>query len=112
MNYYKALAITIFLSLGFISYGQNNVYMLTEKFDCGTTATYDSVFVTSPVGVVTTYSIPNLIAGTASHDSQLNIIVNGITSQGYVMSDLAIWTHGVVIGGVYSCWRVIYFKQP
>lgn len=112
MNYYKALAITIFLSLGFISYGQNNIYIVTERWD-NTSPTYawDSVFVTSPAGIVSKHLIPHFGHDIAGHDSQLNIIFNGITTLGYT------FVEGLMYGQVILSPSVIashtwFFKQP
>ena len=61
--------------------------MITEKIS-GWSSSFsgtlcDSVFVTTPTGVSTSYSIPNLSFNPSGHDKQLNIIINGITALGY-----------------------------
>jgi hypothetical protein len=64
---------------------QNEIYIITEKYDgiVSSIPTFDSVFVTNPLGIITKYSIPSYITNQAGHDSQFNIILNGITSLGY-----------------------------
>jgi hypothetical protein len=73
------------------SKGQNSVYIITEVFNEGNNVidSWDSVFVTSPTGSVTGYRIPwrNNVAG---RDAALNVIINGVTSLGYTISDYAI----------------------
>ena len=78
------LLIGILFTGSFLS-AQNNVYIITEKCDgmVATAPTYDSVYVTNPAGVTTKYSIPNYIENPGAHNTQFNIILNGITSQGY-----------------------------
>ena len=69
----------------YTSYGQTGMYIVTEKYDgmISYYPTFDSVYVTTPAGVTSSYNIPHLILNTPGHDSQLNLIFNGITSQGY-----------------------------
>jgi hypothetical protein len=64
---------------------QNEIYIITEKYDgiVSSPPTFDSVYVTNPLGITTKYSIPSYITNQAAHDSQFNIILNGITSLGY-----------------------------
>jgi hypothetical protein len=74
------------------SKGQNSVYIITEVFADGyasNNSDWDSVYVTSPTGTVTGYRIPwrHNVAG---RDAALNVIINGITSLGYTISDYAI----------------------
>jgi hypothetical protein len=74
------------------SKGQNSVYIITEVFMEGYSSNnsdWDSVYVTSPTGAVTGYRIPwrNNVAG---RDAALNVIINGVTSLGYTISDYAI----------------------
>ena len=105
-----------FLTMSFMSSAQNGVYMLTEvwKQDYSTTALiYDSVYVTNPSGVTVGYSIPLFTANVSAHNSQLNIIINGITSQGYkiVTRD---WENGVTTSVTTSStfYKTIFFAQP
>ena len=65
--------------------GQNQIYIITEKYDgiVSNPPTFDSVYVTNPLGITTKYSIPSFITNPGGHDSQFNIILNGITSLGY-----------------------------
>jgi hypothetical protein len=65
---------------------QNGVYMITEVYSQNYSTTeviYDSVYVTNPSGITVGYSIPLFTTNISAHNSQLNIIINGITSQGY-----------------------------
>ena len=64
---------------------QNEIYIITEKYDgiVSSPPTFDSLYVTNPLGITTKYSIPSYITNQAGHDSQFNIILNGITSLGY-----------------------------
>ena len=64
---------------------QNEIYIISEKYDgiVVNAPTFDSVYVTSPTGVTTKYSIPSYVTNPGGHDSQYNIILNGITSLGY-----------------------------
>jgi hypothetical protein len=64
---------------------QNEIYIVTEKYDgiVSSPPTFDSVYVTNPMGITTKYSIPSYITNQAGHDSQFNVILNGITSLGY-----------------------------
>ena len=91
------LQIILFLSLCPIAYSQNGIYMLTEKHDgvVSTAPTFDSVFVTDPAGVTTIYTITNFVSNPSSHNSQFNIILNGITSLGYKIFT-PIETQGIV----------------
>ena len=59
--------------------GQNQIYIITEKYDgiVSNPPTFDSVYVTNPLGITTKYSIPSFITNQAGHDSQFNIILNG-----------------------------------
>ena len=78
--------VIIFLALGQLGFCQNGVYMITEVYrqNYSTTAMiYDSVYVTNPAGVTVSYSIPLFTSNVIAHNSQFNIILNGITSQGY-----------------------------
>lgn len=82
----KYLLITVLtFSIIFSARAQNEIYIITEKYDgfVVSPATFDSVYVTSPTGVTTKYSIPNYVTNPGEHDSQFSIILNGITSQGY-----------------------------
>ncbi len=73
------------------SKGQNSVYIITEVYKSGggPTTNWDSVYVTSPTGSVTGYRIP-WRENVAGRDAALNVIINGVTSLGYTISDYAI----------------------
>lgn len=82
----KQVRFIIFCLLYFkIVNAQNEMYIVTEKYDgiISSPPTFDSVYVTNPLGITTKYSIPSYITNQAGHDSQFNIILNGITSLGY-----------------------------
>jgi len=100
------------------SFAQNNVYIVTEKYDgqIGFLPSFDSVFVTSPQGITTYYSIPNYIGNTAAHNSQFNTILNGIISQGYRVMEMGDWHFAVnnsLLGGnhIFEL-RTIFLGQP
>lgn len=67
---------------------QNSIYIITEVY-AYTAPFFDSVYVTSPTGSVAAYKIPN-ISNVAGHDAALNIILNGVTTLGYTISDYSI----------------------
>ena len=46
---------------------------------------YDSLFVTDPVGVTSSYSLPHYIVNPAGHDSELSVILNSICALGYTI---------------------------
>jgi hypothetical protein len=74
------------LLFSFVSYSQNGLYIVTEKFDGLVSApTFDSVFITNPSGITTTQIIPHYNLNLKNHNSSLNIIFNNIVSLGYRM---------------------------
>jgi hypothetical protein len=83
MKYFlTCLIVFVFLN----GYSQNNVYIITEKFDGLISApSYDSVFVTDPTGTTTVQVIPNMNSNLKNHNSALNTIFNNVTQQGYRM---------------------------
>jgi len=91
----KTLFFVVFLSISFIVNGQSGMYIVTEKYDItvSTIPTFDSVYVTNPSGITVSYKIPILVVNTPGHDSQLNIIFNGINSQGYKLVNQMITSH-------------------
>ena len=115
MKYFLTFLIACVFLNGF---SQNNVYMITEKYD-GQIAflpSFDSVFVTTPAGITTSYSIPNYIGNTAAHDAQFNTILNGVISQGYRVMEMGDWHFAVnnsLLGGNYLFeLRTIFLGQP
>ena len=82
----KLLFVLAFAFIGGQAFSQ--VYIITEKYDgvfSGQAATFDSVFVTNPLGVTTTHSIPHILLSTINHNSALNIILNNVINLGYKM---------------------------
>ena len=69
------------------SKGQS-VYIITEVFR-NTAPIYDSVYVTTPTGSVTGYSIPHL-SNVSGHDSALSTIINSVSTLGYTISDYSV----------------------
>jgi hypothetical protein len=69
------------------SKGQNSVYIISEVI-CSNN-NFDSVYVTTPLGSVTGYQIP-WRSNVAGRDAALNVIINGVTSLGYTISDYTI----------------------
>lgn len=99
----KKVVLILFMTL-FVNYSfsqGNGMFMITEKFNnyytVGTTympPDIDSVFVTSPTGIVTKYSIPHYLIDIENHDRQLNSIINNIISQGYKILEKGDWMYG------------------
>ena len=89
----SALFMLIFVKVN----AQNEIYIITEKYDgvVSTVPSFDSVFVTNPLGVTKIYTIPNFVINPSAHNSQFNIILNGITSLGYKLF-IPIHSQGVV----------------
>jgi hypothetical protein len=95
---------------------QNEIYIISEKYDgiVLTAPTFDSVFVTSPTGVTTKYKIPSYVTNPGGHDSQYNIILNGITSLGYRIITPA-EREGIsnaALAQPYCVIRTIYLSKP
>ena len=67
-------------------FSQNGVYMVTEVIAMSQQIIYDSIYVTDPSGQTTGQLIPNL-NNVSGHNNALNIILNGITSQGFKIID-------------------------
>lgn len=65
--------------------GQNSIYIISEVSSYAAPF-FDSVYVTSPTGSVAAYKIP-YINNVAGHDAALNIILNGVITLGYTISD-------------------------
>jgi len=111
----KLLFVLAFAFIGGQAFSQ--VYIITEKYDgvfSGQAATFDSVFVTNPLGVTTTHSIPHIQLSTINHNSALNIILNNVINLGYKMipnqrDDGFFYPSGNVSG--YNL-RTIYFAIP
>lgn len=104
--------------ISFNSFSQSGIYIVTEKYNGVITnnPSFDSLFVTNPQGIITNYSIPNLFLNPGQHDSQLNIILNGIISQGYNVLD-GDWNYpqavnnNLVPGSPYNI-RSIFLLKP
>jgi hypothetical protein len=95
MNILNLAVIFTLLVLNIQSFGQNNVYIISEKFDNQTDVwSYDSVFVTDPTGAITTYTIPNPLVNLSAHDSELNTIINSVTALGYKIDQAGAWYAG------------------
>ena len=80
----KLLFVLLFTFIGQQSFTQ--VYIITEKYDgllSGQIPTFDSVFVTNPLGVTTTHSIPHIYYSTIDHNSAFNLILNNVINLGY-----------------------------
>ena len=79
----KLLFVLAFAFIGQQAFSQ--VYIITEKYDGvgGQTLTFDSVFVTNPLGVTTTHSIPHIFESTIDHNSAFNTILNNVINLGY-----------------------------
>ena len=101
------------IALGFTlnAYSQNGIYIVTEKFDGMFSApTYDSVFVTNPLGVTTFQVIPHIHLNLKNHNTSLNIIFNNITQLGYKMVENGPMQLGFNTPAYYT--HTWYFCQP
>jgi len=74
---------TLFMMIGYYSFGQSGMYMVSEQFSASNNTTLDKVVVTDPTGNTTTTNITHFMTNLENHDSELNTIFNQITSQGY-----------------------------
>ena len=107
----------LFILFSFIKVSaQNEIYIITEKYDgiVATAPTFDSVYVTSPTGVTNKYKIPSYVTNPGVHDSQFNIILNGITSLGYRIITPA-ESQGIsntTLAQPYCIIRTIYLSKP
>jgi hypothetical protein len=95
---------------------QNEIYIISEKYDgiVVNAPTFDSVFVTSPAGLTTKYTIPSYVTNPGGHDRQYNIILNSITSLGYRIITPA-EKEGVsnsTLPQPYCIIRTIYLSKP
>jgi hypothetical protein len=82
----KQLIISTLFVLSFVKVNaQNDIYIISEKYDgiVVNAPTFDSVYVTNPAGVTTKYKVPSYVTNPGEHNSQFNIILNGITNLGY-----------------------------
>ena len=81
----KKILTIIGCSFALNSFSQNGIYIITEKYNgmVATVPSFDSLFVTNSSGVTTSYTLPHYIVNPAGHDSQLAVILNNISSQGY-----------------------------
>jgi hypothetical protein len=82
----KTLFTIAVILLSFNILGQNNLYMVSEHFSA-TDCSIDKVIVTDPNGISTTTNITHMYYNLEAHNSELNVIFNSITSQGYTMVD-------------------------
>jgi len=106
----KKVFISVFLLLVCFSFkvsGQNSVYIISEVFALNAPL-FDSVYVTTPTGVTTSYQIPNN-SNVPGHDAALNIIINGVTTLGYTIAD---WTQNRSIAGGQTVVTRWFLKKP
>lgn len=78
--------LTVFaFAISINAHSQNGIYIITEKYNgmVANVPSFDSLFVTNPSGTTTSYSLPHYIINPAAHDSQLAVILNNISSQGF-----------------------------
>ena len=89
--------------------GQNSIYIISEVYPMAAPF-FDSVYVTSPTGLVAAYKIP-YINNVAGHDAALNVILNGVSTLGYTISDYSMGrTYNVVPQTIfYHSW---FLKKP
>ena len=81
----KKILTVISFTLSLNAYSQNGIYIITEKYNgmVANVPSFDSLFVTNPSGISTSYSLPHYIINPSAHDSQLSVILNNISSQGF-----------------------------
>lgn len=86
----KVVLSLCFVALGFMSYSQGGMYIVTEKYDglSNGTPTFDSVLVTNPSGVTTFSIVPHFVKNFPGHNSAINKIFNNILQQGYRMVEV------------------------
>lgn len=88
----KILFSTLFMMIGYSSFGQSGVYIITEKMGLPTQNEYfDELYVTDPNGTTTTYQIPHFTNDISGHDSELNSVINGIINLGYRIINADSW---------------------
>ena len=104
----KLLFTACLLFVGQTSFAQNGIYMITEQFSTyPSTVDIDNVYVTSPTGVTTITAITHFYTDPAAHDSEFNVIINGVTSQGYKIIDF-----GLNHGANSAFTRTFFLSQP
>ena len=111
MTALKTIILLTLLILTSHSFGQNNLYMITEKIRVNPIGP-DSVFVTSPNGITTTYVLENYSINPASHDAEMNQIINNIINSGYQLSDMGNWYSTTLVSSNTYLIRTIFLKEP
>ena len=74
---------TLFMMIGYCSFGQSGMYLVTEEKGGPSAWAVSNIVVTDPQGNTTTSTITHAQIALASHFSELNVIFNDILNQGY-----------------------------
>ena len=113
----KNFLILCSLIISFNSFSQSGMYIVTEKYNgvILNSPSFDSLFVTNPQGIISNYTLPHLFLNPGQHDSQFNVILNGIISQGYNVLD-GDWNYpqavnnNLIPGSPYNIRSIFLFK--
>jgi hypothetical protein len=110
----KLLFVLAFAFIGQQAFSQ--VYIITEKYDgmISTPPSFDSVFVTNPTGVTTSYSLPHQILNISAHNAQFSQIINSVISLGYKVISITP-PEGIVNNSLpppHFALRTIYLSVP
>ena len=103
---------TLFMMIGYYSFGQSGMYMVSEQFSASNNTTLDKVVVTDPTGNTTTTNITHFMTNLENHDSELNTIFNQITSQGYSLHIPLHQGFGDFNFRLLHCRQLTYFYNP
>jgi hypothetical protein len=103
----------IFLSLFIITssalFAQNKIYTITEQYSAMGNTTLDKIVVTDPNGVTETFNITHFLKDVVKHDSEFAIILNRVTSKGYILLNPSPNAHGDMGGGYTSLFTRTWF---
>jgi len=107
---------TLFTMIGYCSFGQSGMYMVSERFSGNGTTDVSYVVATDPQGNTVNTNITHFMIDLEQHDSELNQIFNNISAQGYVMIDALPFSHGDFDGAITApntrMTRTWIFKVP
>ncbi len=108
----KTLFAFLFIQLCGSALAQNGFVILTEETTLS--APYISkVHISLPNGTSTTTTITSDQIDVAQHDQQLNVLINGITNQGYKHIEAPYGTSRTVSGTTTARWVMrLFFGYP
>lgn len=104
-----------FFVVSFNSLSQTGMYIVTEKWDnsIGSTPTFDSVYITSPSGNTTGYSITHLMLNTIQHDNDFHALINPIINQGYTLFNSYLTSqNNTNLNPQFGEYHIFWFAQP